>query len=475
MSLDTRHFDLIVIGAGPGGYVAALRASACGLSTALIERERVGGICLNWGCIPTKALIRSAQVLRAMQNARRFGLSNDHVAADYAAVQRRSRQTAERLGHGIQQLLARAKVETIAGSARLAGRSGNDVRVEVALRDGSGDIALTAPRVIVATGGRSRELPHVPFDGVRIIASKEALELTVVPPRMIIVGGGVVGLEFADIFSTFGAKVNLVEITSRILPAEDAEVSEALHIALAKRGVHFHTSTTVRAVTLQDDGVHAQIVPASGDGPAEELVADCMLVAVGVVGNVEDVGLETVGIVPRHSYIQVDQHLRTSADGIYAIGDVIGPPLLAHLASGEGIHAAEHAAGRELPDMDRDWIPAVVFTQPQVATVGMSEIAAKAAGLNPRVGHFPFSASGKGMADGEMAGFVKVVLDEAGDRLLGAQIVGREAGELIAELTVIGLSGTSVRTVLRSLHAHPTFSEAIPEALRAALGEPLHI
>lgn len=455
-----RSYDLIVIGAGPGGYVAAARAARAGLKTALIEREHLGGVCLNWGCIPTKALLHSAHLWRAMQGARKFGLQAEGLSFDYAAIQRRSRQTVTRLTKGVELLFKNLGVDVVMGTAAVAGRDGEVLRVAV------GDELLGAPHVILATGGRTRALPALPFDGERIIGSREALALTAVPARLLVVGSGAIGLEFADLFASFGAKVTVVEILPQILPTEDQEVSVALRSALAKRGIKILTGTEVSGVRKEADALHCTV----GEN---ELAIDTILVAVGVAGDTEGLGLETVDLTPERSFLPVDGHLRTAVAGLYAIGDLTGPPLLAHVASAQGIIAAEHAAGLDPAPYDSRWVPGAIFTHPQVASVGLRE-QDLAEDQPVKIGRFPYSASGKAVAEGEVTGFVKVLLDGMDDTLLGAHIIGSVASELIPELTLTATAGLTARDLLRAIHAHPTLAEAIPEAFGAALDQAIH-
>ncbi len=472
-------YDVIVIGAGPGGYTAAIRAARAGLRTALVEAQEIGGVCLNWGCIPTKAMLHSAALWRSLRGGRRHGITVGEAGFDYAAVVQRSRQTVSRLVKGLELTFKEVGLDLVRGHARLDGRDGPRIRVKVASSHGDGTGGqglLRAAHVILASGSRIRGLPHLPFDGERILHSRDAIVLTEVPERLLIVGGGAIGLEFADLFATFGARVTVVELLPRILPTEDEEVSAALRSALLKRGIKIRTGCTVSEVTpvAGPDGKGLRCVLRAAS--ADVLEVDRVLVAVGVTGATADLGLETVGVTPEEGFLKVDGHLRTSAPGLYAIGDLVGPPLLAHTASSQGIHAAEHAAGkvREEEPYDATWTPAAVFTHPQVASVGLREHDLAARGLKARVGRFPFSASGKAVAEGDVAGFVKVLLEEATGRLLGAHIIGPAASELIAELTLAGRNSLKAEDVLRTIHTHPTLSEALPEAVGAALGIGIH-
>jgi len=497
-----REIELIVIGAGPGGYTAAIRAARAGLRTLLIEREAVGGVCLNWGCIPTKAMLHAAALWRGLKGARRHGITVNDAAFDYAAVVRQSRQTVSRLTKGLELVFEQAGIEVVRGSARLDGRDGDRIRVAVELgaaasrgaagarADGRGGAVaaasagaqvLTAPKVILATGSRVKSLPNLACDGQRILTSRDAIVLPEVPPRMLIVGAGAIGLEFADLFATFGAQVTVVEMLPRILPTEDEEVSAALRSALVKRGIKIVTGAVVSEVAPIEGGARCSVRPAPGSeaggepgGEPREIEVDRVLVAVGVTGAVDGIGLETLGVKPERGFVPVDGYLRAGAAGLYAIGDLVGPPLLAHTASSQGVHAAEHAAGLAGSEYDATWTPAAVFTHPQVASVGLREHELAARGLRARVGRFPFSALGKAVAEGEVAGFVKVLLEEGSDRLLGAHVIGPLASELIAELTLAGRARLSAAEVLRTIHTHPTLSEAIPEAFGAALGIGIH-
>jgi dihydrolipoamide dehydrogenase len=487
----TGSHDLIVIGAGPGGYVAALRGARRGLRTALVEREAVGGICLNWGCIPTKAILRSAHLLQEMRDARSFGLRAEGVDFDYAAVVRRSRQIVDRLVKGVQLALDQAGVERVTGHGRLLGLRGGRFAVEVAGPDG-GRLSLAAPKVILATGARARGLPAVPFDGTRVLSSREALALTEVPRRVLVIGAGVIGVEFADLFQAFDAEVTVVEMLPRFLPAADPESAAELQIAYAKRRIRILTGTIVQRVEQIGAGLRchlaaglagspARAAPGVADRPPRMAPApaaidvDCVLVAVGLRGNLEEIGLESVGLGATSDFLAVDGTLQTAVPGLYAIGDLIGPPLLAHAASAEGIHAADHAAGITQAPIDYDWVPSVVYTTPLLAWLGLDQVQARERyGDAIVLGRYPLVGLGRAVADGATRGFVNVILEREHGRLLGAQIVGRGADELIAELGVIGRSGVSAPDVMQVIHAHPTFSEAIPEAFAIALGEGPH-
>lgn len=496
---ETRDFDLIVLGGGPGGYVAALRAAQRGLATALVERGDLGGVCLNWGCIPTKALLRSAHAYQELAAVKRLGLTLEAVGFDYAAIQKRSRQVVERMVKALHLSLRHERLSIWTASGRLDGRDGERLRVALEPVVGSpGAIApagerpaepvlLRAPSVILATGGRARALPGTPFDGERILSSREALALDRVPKRLVIVGAGAIGVEFADLFSTFGAEVTLLEMLPAILPGSDPEVGEELKKVLQRRKVRIRTGVRVAGIERDGERLLCRIEPAqdpaAGGTPAQEapLEAECVLVAIGVAGNSEEIGLDSVGLAAERGFVPVDEHQRTAAPGVYAIGDLTGPPLLAHAASAQGLHAADHAAhaaGRpgvaEPQPVAREWIPGVVYTHPQIASVGLDEPAARARHGEIAVGRFPFVASGRAVAENETGGFVKVLLDPATRRLLGAHVASPIAGELIAELALAGRCGLSADEVLATVHAHPTLAEAIPEAFGAALGLGVH-
>jgi len=474
MSQRAQSHDLIVIGAGPGGYVAALRAAQRGLRTALVEREQVGGVCLNWGCIPTKALLRSAHLHRQMREAAVFGLRAADVGFDYPAVVARSRQTVDRLVKGVQFLLRQASVDVIAGRGRLSGL--HQGLYPVAVESEGIPLELCAPKVILATGARPRSLPALPIDGARIVGSREALALTTLPRRLLIVGAGAIGVEFADIFRSFGVEVTIVEMMPRLLPETDPEASAELARAFARRGVRVLTGSVVEGVAADRDALVCRIAPVEPrpEG-ATGVEVDRVLVAVGLTGNTADLGLETVGVEPERGFVKVDAQQRAAGPGLYAIGDLTGPPLLAHAASAEGILAADHAAGLAPGPIDRQWVPGVVYTQPAIATVGLDEAAARARhGEAVQVGRFPLRANGRAVAEGETAGFTKVLLERGSGRLLGATVVGLGADELIAELGVIGRCDVRADELLQVIHAHPTLSETIPEAFGAALGEGIH-
>ncbi|GIX46114.1 MAG: dihydrolipoyl dehydrogenase [Candidatus Tectimicrobiota bacterium] len=460
--------DLIVIGGGPGGYVAAIRAAQLGLRVALVEREALGGVCLNWGCIPTKALLHAADLYRRMQRGAEFGLLCGEVRVDFPRLMARSRQVAERLARGVASLMRKHGIRVFHGQGRLAGPGA------VAVSDAGGAVQaeLRAPHLILATGARPRPLPGLPFDGERVLSSTDALRLQALPPSLLVIGAGAVGVEFAYFYNALGCRVTLVELLPRVLPQEDHDISAALQRALSRQGIEILTGTRVTAATLTAAGVRVEAQTPEG---ARTLEAAQALVAIGVQGNLEEVGLEAAGVRCQDGFIPVDAHCRTNVAGIYAIGDVTGPPCLAHVASAEGIAAVEAIAGRDHPGVNYRNIPACTYCQPQVASVGLSEAAARQAGHAVRVGRFPFTANGKALAAGEEEGFVKVVFDADSDELLGVHILGAEATELIAAAGLARTLETTHADILHTVHAHPTLSEALPEAVAQAYGEAIHL
>lgn len=460
-------FDCVVIGAGPGGYVAAIRAAQLGLKCAVIEKEAAGGVCLNWGCIPTKAILKSAEVFHTLRHASDFGLSVQGVGYHFPAVIDRSRKVVDKMTKGVQFLLKKNKVELISGHGSF--KKGNCIEVT------SADNKKTTIRyknAIIATGGRARTIPQLPVDQERIITYRQALALKDRPNKILIIGAGAIGIEFAYFYNSFGTEVTIVEMVDHILPIEDADVSEALEKNFTRNGMKIMLKTGVDSLTRRGNEVVAKL---NTGGKTEEWVGDYCLVAIGFQGNVENLGLEEVGITPERSFIPVDEYYRTEASNIYAIGDIIGPPLLAHVASHEGIIAAEHIAGKHPHAMDYKSIPGCTFCQPQVASIGLTEKAAKEAGYNVRVGKFPFSASGKAVATNEADGFTKVVIDAKTEEVLGVHIIHPEATELIGEASIIKSHEGVATSVFNTIHAHPTLSEAVMEAMGDALGRAIHI
>jgi len=467
---NTNAFDLIVIGSGPGGYTAAVRASQLGMKTALVERDRLGGICLNWGCIPTKALLKNAEMLNLFRKSEEFGISHDNLRFDFSKIIQRSRGVADKSEKGVAFLMKKNNVTTFMGSAKLAGKG------VVEVYDASQKLkeTISALRILLATGARARALPGIAFDGTRVISSTEAMILKEVPKSLLIIGAGAIGVEFAYFYNALGTKVTLVEMMPRILPVEDQEIADLLARSFKKSGIQILTESKVSSLRVSGEGVEATIQNAKGESSA--LKAELALMAVGVAGNVENLGLEQIGVKVEKAYIPVDGNFQTNVPGIYAIGDVIGPPWLAHVASAEAISAVEGMAGlKERMKVDYDNIPGCTYCQPQVASIGLTEQKAREKGYELKIGKFPFSASGKGRAIGETEGLVKLIFDAKYGELLGAHILGSEATEMIAELGIAKNLEATYEEILKTVHAHPTLSEAVMEAAAGAAGEAINI
>jgi len=455
-------FDVVVIGSGPGGYVAAIRAAQLGLKVACVERAEIGGVCLNWGCIPTKALLHNAKLYQELSHGGTWGFEVDGLRVDWGRVIKRSRQVAKRLNRGVVGLFKKYGVTSIEGEARLE-RPG-----VVAL----GDRRLAAPHIIVATGARARPLPGLAFDGERVMSYREAMVVDPMPARVLVIGAGAIGVEFAYFFNAFGSKVTLVEAADRVLPGEDEEVSRALERALGKQGIAIRTGAMARDVEAVDGGVRARVVPAGGDEDAGEVFeADRVLVAVGVMANVEGLDLEACGVELDRGFVVVDEDLRTTCPGIYAVGDVAGRQLLAHKASAEAIRCVERIAGHAARPLDYGNIPSCTYCEPQVASVGLTEGACEERGLPTKIGRFPFTASGKALAIEEKDGFVKVIFHAETGELLGAHIIGASATEIIGELALARTLEATEAEILGTVHAHPTLAESIHEAVAQAFGE----
>ena len=461
------NYDVIIIGSGPGGYVAAIRASQLGLKTAIVERESLGGICLNWGCIPTKALLKSAQVFEYINHAADYGIKTAPAEADFGAVIKRSRGVAEGMSKGVQFLMKKNKIEVIMGTAKVKPNN----KVEVRAADGS-QKEITAPHIIVATGSRSRELPNLKQDGKKIIGYRQAMNLPQQPKSMVVVGSGAIGVEFAYFYATMGTKVTIVEFLDNIVPVEDEDVSKQLLRNFKKAGINVMTSSTVESVDTSGAGCKVQVKTATG---TEILEADIVLSAVGIIANLENIGLEETGIKTEKGKIVVDEFYRTGVKGYYAIGDVVTGQALAHVASAEGIICVEKIAGHHPEPLDYNNIPGCTYCTPEIASVGYTEKAAKAAGYELKVGKFPFSASGKASAAGAKDGFVKVIYDAKYGELLGAHLIGANVTEMIAEIVVARKLETTGHEILKAVHPHPTMSEAIMEATADAYGEVIHL
>lgn len=463
-------YDVIVIGSGPGGYPAAIRSSQLGLKVAIIEKESLGGICLNWGCIPTKALLKSAQVNDYFKHADSYGLKAERIEADFEAIVKRSRGVAEKMSKGVQFLMKKNKIDVVMGTAVLKSKT----QVEVTAADG-GKQTLEAKNIVIATGARSRALPNLPQDGKKIIGYREALVLPKKPASMVVVGSGAIGTEFAYFYNSIGTKVTLVEFLDRIVPVEDADVSKELEKSFRKQGIEVMTSSSVEKVDIQGDKTISTIK--LKDGSVKTVEAEIVLSAVGIAANVENLGLEAVGIQVDKGRITVDKFQQTSVPGIYAIGDCTPHQALAHKASKEGINAAEHIAfinkkSEHQPEgIDYKNIPGCTYCIPEVSSVGMTEAQAKEAGYELKVGKFPFVASGKATAAGATEGFVKVIYDAKYGELLGAHMIGYNVTEMIAEAVVARKLETTAHEILNAIHPHPTMSEAFKEATAMAYGE----
>lgn len=460
-------YDVVIVGSGPGGYVAAIRASQLKLKTALVERDKLGGICLNWGCIPTKAMLKSAEVFEEMKQAKSFGIKAQDVSADFPAIIKRSRRVADTNSKGVEFLMKKNKIDVIYGSAKL----GSKGKVEVEGMDGKTS-AIEAKHIIIATGGRPRTIPDVDIDGEKVISSREAMSLEKQPESLVVVGAGAIGVEFAYFYNAIGTKVTIIEMLDQLLPLEDAEISEVLAKSFKKAGIKYHISTKVEKLKNTKSGVEVTI---SANDKSQTIKADKALMAIGIQGNVEGLNLKEAGVEFEKSFIKVNEWYQTSAENIYAIGDIIGPPLLAHVASHEGIICVEKIAGKDPHPLDYKTIPGCTYCQPQVASIGYTEAKAKEAGYEVKIGKFPYSASGKARAIGVRDGMVKLIFDKKYGELLGAHIIGSEATELIAELGIAKTLETTPLELSRTIHAHPTLSEMIMEAAAAADDEAIHI
>jgi dihydrolipoamide dehydrogenase len=461
------NFDLIVIGSGPGGYVAAIRASQLGMKVAVIEKESLGGICLNWGCIPTKALLKSAQVFDYLNHAKDYGIEVTDVNANFTEVVKRSRNVAEGMSKGVQFLMKKNNIEVIYGYGKvLPGK-----RVEVTQNEGGIKI-LKANNVLLATGGRAKQLFSLPLDGKKIIDYRKAMVLPALPKTMVIVGAGAIGVEFAYFYQTMGTQVTLIEFFDTILPVEDKEVGKALEKIYTKKGMTILTSSKVLTSKIENDKVHLLVNTQKGEQVIE---ADVVLSAAGVVANLENIGLELCGIQSENDKVKVNAFYQTNVEGVYAIGDIVKGQALAHVASAEGIIAVEHMAGHHPQPLDYDNIPGCTYCSPEVASVGITEQKAKEKGLDILVGKFPFTASGKAKAAGKSDGFVKLIIDKKYGEVLGAHFIGENVTEMIAEIIVARKLETTGMQILKSVHPHPTMSEAIMEAAAAAYGEVIHL
>ncbi|MBQ1227640.1 MAG: dihydrolipoyl dehydrogenase [Alistipes sp.] len=456
-------YDIIIIGSGPGGYVAAIRASQLGKKVALVEKAELGGVCLNWGCIPTKALLKSAQVYTYCKNAAHYGVEiTGEVKPDFEKIVARSRTVAETMSKGVAFLMKKNNIEIIPGFGKIAGKGKVDV-------DG---VVYETQNIILATGARPRQMPFMPIDGEHVISSKEALTLTKLPESMIVVGSGAIGSELASLYASLGVKTTIIEYMPQIMPLEDEEVAKAMERSFRKIRATVMTSTTVKNVTVGEDGLcHVEI---EGKKGAEELTAEVVLSAVGIKSNIENIGLEENGINVERDKVVVDEHYQTSLEGVYAIGDIVAGPALAHVASAEAIHCVEHICGLNPEKVDYSTIPSCIFTSPEVASVGMTEKQAVEAGIEYKVGRFPFTASGKATAAGDRDGFAKLIFDNE-EKLIGAHLVGANVTEMLGEPTLAKRLGITAHTIARTIHSHPTMHEGVMEAAEAAMGVAIHV
>ncbi len=463
------HFDLVIIGSGPGGYVAAIRAAQLGMSVACVEMDRLGGVCLNIGCIPTKALLTSALLVNEMKEGAKHGIMASDVTYDLGPAQKRSRGVADQLNRGVGHLFKKNEVTHVEGHGRLSGKG----RVEVEGKDGS-KTSFGAKNVIIATGSRPRDLPVLKIDEARIWSSTGALMQERAPESLFIVGAGAIGMEFADIYNAFGTKVTLVEALDRILPLEDAEVSKFMLRTFKKRGVDVHTSARFEKADILGDGVDVTFTDSKGE--SHQMKVDYVLSAVGRVPNSEELGLESAGVATDdHGFIPVDAEMRTNVPGVYAIGDVAGRQLLAHKASHEGIVCVEHIAGQGHGPVDYGNVPNCTYCHPEIASVGLTEAQAREEGFDIEVGKFPWAGIGRAVAAGHTEGFIKVIRDKQYSEILGAHIVGPHATELIAEFVVGRHLESTVEELEKAMHPHPTLSEGVAEGALAALGRAIHV
>ncbi len=456
-------YDVIVLGSGPGGYPAAIRASQLGKKVAIVEKESLGGICLNWGCIPTKALLKSAQVFEYAKHAETYGITVNAPAANFEGVIKRSRGVADKMSKGVQFLMKKNKIDVIMGFGKLVAPG----KLEVTAADNSKQ-TLEAKNIIIATGGRARQLPSMPIDGKKIIGYREAMVLPTQPKSMIVCGSGAIGSEFAYFYNSLGTKTTIVEFMPRIVPVEDEEISKELEKQYKKQGIEIMTSSEVLSVDTSGAGVKAKVKTPNGEVTLE---ADILLSAVGVVANIENIGLEALGIKTEKGKIIVDANQQTNVPGIYAIGDCTPGQALAHVASKEGINAAEHLSGHHPEPIDYNNIPGCTYCSPEIASVGYTEKAAKDAGYEIKVGRFPFIASGKASAAGATEGFVKVIYDAKYGEFLGCHMIGMNVTEMIAEAVAARKLETTAHEILNAIHPHPTMSEALKEATAVAYGE----
>jgi len=460
-------YDVIILGSGPGGYVTAIRAAQLGFKTAIVEKENLGGVCLNWGCIPTKALLKSAQVFNYIKHAGDFGVNVAEPQADFFKMVERSREVAGSMSNGVEFLMRKNKITVIKGFGKLL----PEKQVEISHEDGLTSI-ISAKHIIIATGARARELPNLPIDGEKVIGYRQAMTLSKQPKSMIVVGSGAIGVEFAYFYNSIGTQVSIVEYLDRIVPLEDEEVSKQLTRSFKKSKIKVMTSSELLSVDTSGETVKAVIKTKKGE---VELEADVVLSAVGIKSNIENIGLEEVGIVVDKDKIVVNDYYQTNIPGYYAIGDVIATPALAHVASAEGITCIEKIAGLDPERIDYNNIPGAIYTNPEISSTGYTEKQALEAGHEILVGKFPFTASGKAKAAGHIEGFVKIIIDKKYGEILGAHMIGANVTEMIAEIVAARKAEATGHTLLKSIHPHPTMSEAVMEAVADAYGEVIHL
>jgi dihydrolipoamide dehydrogenase len=461
------NYDIIIIGSGPGGYVTAIRASQLGFKTAIVEKESLGGICLNWGCIPTKALLKSAQVFDYLKHVDEYGLKAEAIDKDFEAVIKRSRNVADGMSKGVQFLMKKNKIDIIDGFGKI--KPGK--KVDVTTADGT-VTEYSAENIIIATGARSRELPNIPQDGIKVIEYRKAMSLPKQPKSMIVVGSGAIGVEFAHFYNTMGTDVTIVEFMPNIVPIEDEDISKQMERSMKKAGIKIMTSSSVESIDTSGEGVKAYVKTKKGE---EVLEADILLSAVGIKTNIENIGLEDVGIIVDRDKILVNDWYQTNIPGYYAIGDVVPGPALAHVASAEGITCVEKMAGLHTEPIDYGNIPGCTYATPEIASVGLTEAKAREAGYELKIGKFPFSASGKAKAAGTPDGFVKVIFDAKYGEWLGCHMIGAGVTDMIAEAVLGRKLETTGHEVLKAIHPHPTMSEAVMEAVADAYGEVIHL
>ena len=457
-------YDVVVIGAGPGGYVAAIRAAQLGLKTAIVEREALGGVCLNWGCIPSKALLKNAEILSYIHRAEEFGLHFDNFRADYSVAMDRSRKVVDRNTRGVAYLLRKNKVDHIEGTGKLKGGGVVEIAPEAK--------QTTAKNIIIATGSRPRTIPPLPIDGERVLSSRESIVLSELPSAMVIVGGGAIGVEFAYLYKTYGVDITIVELLPRLVPTEDEEISQVLERAFSRQGINVIAGATVTGLDTRPDGVAVSV---DKDSVAQTITCEKVLVAIGVQPNTEGLGLEELGISTQDGGIQIDDNMATNVPGVYAIGDVTGKLALAHVASAQGVTAVEHIAGLDTQPLDYVSMPRATYCQPQIASFGLTEAQAREQGHEVKVGRFNVQANGKALAMGETEGIVKLVVDAQYGELLGGHMIGPEVTELLGELSMARLLEGTTLELGWMVHAHPTLSEMLKEAALDAQGRTIHM